>query len=383
MRVWPVVPGLIVAAVGCGPGDTRLESAGRVAAVDSAVILVLTGGPDHPLHGVVGGALLGEGFAVANAGSREVQIYDMEGTLTRVVGRGGAGPGEFSVVTWMQEVGGHLFLYDGELNRVSEFTPEGEFVGSASLHAPKGYVGVRALGVFPDRTILVHASLRQNAAQGEPIMYRDTFALLRYDFQGRYRDSVGSSVWSEKYAERWGRGGQVYLDLPLGRRSALVVHGWHYYVVDNNDYGIAVHDTTGNKLRVLLPKEHPAQRLTSDNDRAVVRERLASRFPPGLNVRDLINRVPIPSTQPPYGWEGERALPMLTVGLDSSVWVLEFGGLQDERPAWTVLGQDGLTKGQVIAEEELEILAATATLVLVRRWDRFDAESVELRRINW
>jgi hypothetical protein len=260
---------------------------------------------------------------------------------------------------------------------------EGEFLGSVNLHDLKGYLGIRALGVFADRSVLVHGGMRQKAAHSVPITYRDTFALLRYDRIGHFHDSVGTSVWNEKYAERWGRGGQIYLDRPLGRRSAIAVRGWEYYVVENNDATIAVYDTGGAPVRVMLDGSSRLPRLASDAEVSVARERLSTRFPKGVDVGDISTRVPIPDTLPPYGWEGNRQLPVLRVGQDGAVWVLEFGGLDAEGPVWTVLRPDGTVKARVAAEEEVEILCSTDDLALVRRWDSLDAESVSLHRILW
>src|SRR5690606_1239133 len=59
---------------------------------------VLEGAPEYQLHGVVHAIRLPDGeVAIANAGSREVRLYDQNGRFLRAFGREGDGPGEFRI----------------------------------------------------------------------------------------------------------------------------------------------------------------------------------------------------------------------------------------------------------------------------------------------
>jgi hypothetical protein len=341
----------------------------------------LVSSSDHPFYNVVGATVVGDQVVVANGGSHELLFYGRDGRLVRAAGRQGAGPGEFKSINWIQEVGGHLFAYDLQLGRLSEFSGNGEFVGSVSLRPPDDYLGIIALGVFPDHSLLVAGQVKENAARTVPILYRDTLALLRYDPQGEYRDSIGLYVWTERYAERWGRAGQVYLDLPLGRKSAIALRGWHYYVIRDDDLSITICDSAGATVDVLRKQDSLPLPIATREDVAAVRKMVKARFPRGADIANIADRVPIPSTLPPYGWAGKRALTTLRVDPDNQVWVLEFGGVRGEPPVWTVLGGDGSAKARVTAKEELDILYSDARMAIVHRWDPLDVESIELRRI--
>lgn len=379
----PVWLGVLSVAVACRGGQVRDATRDTALSLDPRPLVVIGHGDANPLYGVVGAALLATQIAVASGGTHTIHFYDQTGMRARSVGRQGAGPGEFANLTWIQVADGHLFVYDSELNRISEFAPDGAFVRSVTIAPPAGYLSVRAAGILPDRGILADAAVRPQATYGEPIRYRPTLAVVRYDAKGRYRDSLVSYAFHEKYAETWGRGGQIYFDLPFGRRGAIAVHGWHFYVVDNNDAGINEYDTTGTKTRTLWPDLPQAGRPVTEREAAGARRRLKARLPRIGNVADVVDRLPIPDTVPPYGWEGERQLTLLRVGRDGAIWVLEFSGPDTAHPTWIVLRPDGTVKARVTADEELDILYADEEFVLVHRWDELDVETVELRRIGW
>lgn len=363
--------------------DKSTSYSGRsVVLLDTARTVVLSD-ERHPLFGVVGAVFFGDEIVVANGGVHELLFYDRAGHLQRTVGRRGTGPGEFQRLEWIREVGSALFASDNLLQRVSEFTTEGDFVRSTNITPAEGYLFARAVGVFPDGTILVSASKRMSAARDGPLNFRDTVAVLRYGRDGEYLDSVGAFVGSETYAERWGRGGQIYVELPLGGKAAISVHSWHYYVTNDSASAVLMYDTTGTPARVLPPDGMPPVGPLAQGDLDRIRRRVDSRFPRNIDVGGIGDRVPIDPSAPSIGWAGNRQLSMFRVDRGGNVWVLEFGGVRPEAPVWTVLRPDGSVRARVTAEEELNVLDADGEFVLVHRWDRDDAETVELRRVRW
>ena len=95
--------------------------------------------------------------------------------------------------------------------------------------------------------------------------------------------------------------------------------------------------------------------------------------------------MPIPETFPLFGWGSRRPLRTLRVMSSGDIWLLNWGGVRDLEPVWTVLGPDGVTRGRIRAGEELDVLDVDPTndLVLVLRWDQYDVETVEIRRLIW
>jgi hypothetical protein len=374
---------VLSAGLACASPRTETRRSNAPVSLSQEPLLTIGGARGHPLYEVIGATIVDGQIVVANAGSREIQVYDTTGNLVRAFGHQGKGPGEFVDITWLQEVNGQLFVYDRQLDRISEFDLDGRLIHTANAAVPRGYTYVRALGVLTDGSVLVFAQPERHTPRTMPSRYRDTLDLLRLAPDGTYRDSIGAAVWTERYVERWGRGGQIFLDVPFGRRSAIAVRGPHYYLMEDDDPRIDVYDTTGTLLRSLGENVGYSAQSASDAQVKWIRRRILAAFPPGVDVGGITDRVPIASTLPPYGWEGKRQLTLLRVDAMNMVWVLETGGIEDEPPVWTVLAPDGSLKARVTADEELDVLYSNATMALVHRWNTLDVERLELRVIDW
>ena len=105
--------------------------------------------------------------------------------------------------------------------------------------------------------------------------------------------------------------------------------------------------------------------------------------PPVFRLAERFDRMPLPDVFPPYGWLGRRDVSLLKASPDGEVWALEFGGVQDFRPVWIVFRPDGTMKGRVSGTEELDLLDVRGDTVLVRRWDAYDVETIEMRLVTW
>jgi hypothetical protein len=353
--------------------------------LDTVALVTLGAEGSPPLNHVVGATLAGEHIVVANAGMQELLFYDRHGALLRTSGGKGDGPGEFQNLRWIQELGGHVFAYDLDQFRLSEFDANGEFLGSVNIIPPETFAHTYPLGVFADRSILVSASTVLAATYSRPATRRNVDALLRYDAQGAFQDSLGSWTGTEVYGEPWGAVGAYMTVLPGGRKSALAVSDRAYYVIEDDGPAIRVFDTVGQAVGELRPNYPPVPVRIAERDKAEFRNRRVAQIPAGvpIDIRGIVDRMPIPDTAPPYGWDGARELSVLRLGADGTVWVLEYGGLLGTHPVWTVFSQDGSVRARVSAPEELDILYSDANVVLVHRWDELDVETVELRAAPW
>ena len=241
----------VLSGSSCGSDadGTRTEDvSGRI---DSVPLLVINGPDNDPLFGVVGAVLVDSLLVVANGGSRTLQFYRESGELVRMVGQTGEGPGEFRRLDWIQSAGQRVVAFDRQLMRVSTFTSSGEFQTSTQITPPEPHVLASAIGVFPDGSILVQV-WTSGRRRGVASVYRDTLALFRYDDHGNVRDSLGSYVWSEVYTEPNPGGGEFMSNLPLGYQGHVAVQGWKYYVLQNNEFRVTVHDTIGTSIAARL-----------------------------------------------------------------------------------------------------------------------------------
>lgn len=95
---------------------------------------------------------------VANAGARELRIFDADGVFVGTVGRRGQGPGEYQHLTGVELFAqDSLVVFDRDLRRLSIFSPSGQFLRSFVIEAPGdspapvealvGIVGAKAMMV--------------------------------------------------------------------------------------------------------------------------------------------------------------------------------------------------------------------------------------------
>jgi hypothetical protein len=376
---------LLVAACACSGTEAGRAVPDVPIPLDTVPLVTLGAEGSPPLTGVVGATVVDGRIVVANAGTHELLFFDRSGALQRTVGGRGDGPGEFQNLRWIQELGGRVFAYDLDLFRLSEFDAEGEFLGSVNVIPAETFASAQPLGIFADRSILVSASATMAATYSRATTRRTVGALLRYDAQGHYLDSIGSWTGTEVYGEPWGSVGAYMTVLPAGRRSAIAVTGLAYYLIQNDDRTIQTYDTAGIALGGLRPDFPVASVRISEQDKADFRDRRVAQIPAGIpiDIRGIVDRMPIPDTAPPYGWDGRRELSMLRLGKDGTVWALEYGGLLGTVPVWIVFAPDGSVRARISAGEELDLLYADENIVLVHRWDELDVETVEMRSLPW
>jgi hypothetical protein len=73
-------------------------------------------------------------FAVADAGEGNVRLYALNGTLLRIIGRKGNGPGEFLLpMTVRWDSRDRLHVLDGQRLEIALFSPTGDFIRVVSL----------------------------------------------------------------------------------------------------------------------------------------------------------------------------------------------------------------------------------------------------------
>jgi hypothetical protein len=91
----------------------------------------------------------------------------------------------------------------------------------------------------------------------------------------------------------------------------------------------------------------------------------------------------IPKFFPPYGWAGANRLTMLRTSASGDIWALNYGGVRDSRPTWTVYSPDGRGTRQITSRDIVDVLDENGEVAIVLHWDANDVESIEARRLRW
>lgn len=102
--------------------------------------------PESPIALVSGASWDDAHIAIADVSESNVKLFDSQGSRLATVGRRGEGPGEFLQPRYPQLMGGHLFVADAGLGRVSVWTSAGDL--DRQIETGIGYVSDFA--VTPD-----------------------------------------------------------------------------------------------------------------------------------------------------------------------------------------------------------------------------------------
>jgi len=127
-------------------------------------------------------ALPGGEIAAVDPGPKEIRIFDASGSWQRTIGREGAGPGEFSGISWLQLINDTLVVYDQSQRRLTLLGLDGRLF--TTIHpqpeGTQGFVFPRARTFSGNWVVSVNVALASAAAQGAGLpsgLMRDSLAL--------------------------------------------------------------------------------------------------------------------------------------------------------------------------------------------------------------
>jgi hypothetical protein len=118
-------------------------------------------------------------IAVVDAGAQYIRIFGDDGTYRRTIGREGAGPGEFTAISWIQLATDTLVVYDGGQRRLTLLGVDGTVL-STVVPRPEGGVGpatpviLAADGRWFMRLLLLGSAGRLGSGPPEPGILRDS-----------------------------------------------------------------------------------------------------------------------------------------------------------------------------------------------------------------
>ncbi len=149
-------------------------------------------GHEPPYLGSIGEVeFLGNGsLLVEDNQTDEIRLFDSTGTVIRVIGVAGRGPGEFrSVTTLTVTAGDTAYTYDRRLYRVSGFDAAGGLVRTFALSREDGGFGTLALDVwaFDSDHFLLHRLSPWNATNAELLPRRDQRDVMLFALDGTGR----------------------------------------------------------------------------------------------------------------------------------------------------------------------------------------------------
>jgi hypothetical protein len=340
---------------------------------------VVEGAPEYQFTRVTGALRLADGrLAVANAGSQEIRFYDAAGKYLRTAGGQGGGPGEFRGLGAIQLLrGDSIFAFDIMQQRLSVFTPEGDFVRSASLErTPDGGMPF-ATGALRDGSLV--ARVIGTAGGATDGLQRRSETYFHYSADGKMLDTLSVQPGSERFVQTQSGGGDIMsmsITTPLfGHTQLASVNGERAVFGDNESYELAVYTPDGALERLVRRRQEPRP-VTDDALEALLKTRLDRISDPGRRqtMERSYREIPHPSTMPSY-----EAI-LLDDG--GNLWVHEFQPTPVTPPAWTIFDPEGRMLGSVSLPDRFRPMQIGNDFVLGVWSDDLDVQHVRMYRLE-
>jgi hypothetical protein len=329
------------------------------------------GADSAKLFSTISGVTLGPSGSiyVLQPDAAEVQLLDRGGRLVRRFGGYGLGPGEFRNprrIGWLRDT---LWVVDDRHNRVSFFSPAGEFLSSTQLPRPWA-LDIAALHehtLLADGALLVYAapvSTSDGASNTAP-----PAAVVRIGLAGRPIDTLllvdqAAEAYRVPIRVKGHEGHQVgrqpFADAPLW---AVAADGSRVVLIDRSPsparrtFEVTMLDTRGTRLwRVEIPFEPraiPEALIVAVMDSI---HRFTARPEVELRKADLRLALRVPRFAPP--------VTDVVIGRDGRTWLRRASGLSDST-TYTVLGPGGRVLGDVRLPHRGQVATADARNLIV------------------
>ena len=294
---------------------------------------------------------------VADAGTKDIRVFDPAGKMTRRFGREGSGPGEFRSLNWAAVDGsGAIETYDYTLRRRSRFSVLGELIGTTPVPALPGIAGGTVAGRFADGSLLMRGPL---LVAGEDDPKRIPTGLVR--------DSIGLVLIAPKsdrvvplghfpgdQAVRMVDPPRVaQVPAPFGLRTVVGISDSVFHLSDQSAFEIRTYSRQGRLLRILRRKVQLSPVSTAAGREWIRRQQLRlvqlRRSPAVPRVLELVNDYQtLPEFFPAHG--------DIRVDYGGNLWVQEYEPFPDPGVLinWIVFD----AQGKMIATAQLPAMAA-------------------------
>ena len=345
-------------------------------AIDPEPLLDLTTSGDalqHEFFRVRGVQQHADGSIVlADRQAREIRRYSSAGAFLGALGGRGLGPGEFRNLQRVEIVADSAFALDFD-GRVTVIGPDMEF--ARVFEVPSQASDIHFLGAG---TLLAESFMWEGLEEVANQLIRPSVALVLFDLEGAWMDSLGVKPGSESYSYNLE---EDYGDAPalFPKAGQVATLGSRIFYGSSDLMQVEELDSSGRTVRILRIPGYPLD-LTDAQIAAERNSRLDMDLPPGMTlppfIRRIVEALPAPVTRPAYA--------EMLVDPSGAVWLeLYRGGSEQDRPQeWLVLDADGTWLGTVEVPDGFRVTDVTMETVLGVWRDEVDIEHPQVLRLT-
>ena len=397
-REWTVASMLLLA--GCagdqGPSRVRVterDSAGiRIVenAIDTAALregwtmsvapVVEIGGIEadelQQLYRVSGGVRLDDGrIVIASRGSSDIRVFGPDGTLARVHGREGDGPGEYRMPALAgRGLGDSLIVYDASLRRITVLTPDGGAIRSVELGTEGGGFPM-ALGTLGDGRLTIGGGMAFTSEEGLPSGFvRPTSRHVIVSSDGSVEADFGDIPAVEMWAEVQGSSFRAR-PIAFGKFTVAEPVADRLWIGTGERWEVRAYRSDKSLERIVRFNRElaPVTRTLTDE---WIEEQLEDieDLNEARDERARLASLPVPDVIAPY-----RVF--LADRLDN-LWIGETMLPGEESRTWTIIDSEGRAVGRLTMPARTSPLDIGTDYVLAVTTDELDVESLTVWRLD-
>jgi hypothetical protein len=337
---------------------------------------IVSVGANEEFASITSGVFFSDGaFVIADAMNARLAVFSADGRLEKTIGRGGAGPGEFSNLAWARVYRtDSIATYDRAQQRVTVFSRSGTPVRSVIITSPGEGWGSEALALLHDGRILVQATRFVGAAAAPPGIHVAAMELWLYSSTGAPLTRIANNLIDLQWVKL--ASPNLLMPRPFAVISLVAIGDSSVFVADSSDGPIRELNLAGAERRRF--GEPSATRTPSANHIAAYREnQLAAARKRSNNANAvamqtrILDATPFPDHVP--------ALRRLFVDRDGRIWVEEYPEARSTRQRLRVYASDGRLLARVIGPDRGRVLDVRGTHALLS-WS--DPDGVPYVRVH-
>lgn len=280
-------------------------------------------------------------IAILDRGSARVRVYNPDGQHLFDVGGSGDGPSEFSSAHYLDLVHDSIVVYEFAPGSLTWFTPEGEFVRTASTPSAPDGRGLRGMTVgFMGDQSGVLTSFPPGRPQYRPGIHRSSLSIWRYDLRGSTADSLFEIADDEEHYYE-SAGGVAWNDVLFGDRSYVTASDDWIYTGSTESYSIDVYDPTGTLVRIVRRAATPESVTPGHMNRYIDQVAiLASVAPDQFEAFGRRVRESVAASVMPY-------FRLIVADTEQNLWVEDWHDVGLSQGPFSVFRPDGAWLGTV------------------------------------
>lgn len=318
-------------------------------------------GANEEFAGITSGAFLNDGaFVIGDVMSARLSVFTSQGRLEKIIGRSGAGPGEFTNLAWARAYrGDSIATYDRAHDRVTIFNRSGTHARTVTITAIGNGFGPEAIGLLDDGRILVQASRSIGAESAAPGIHVANMELWLYSAAGAPLNRVAGNLVNLQWVKL--ASPNLLMPRPFAVVSLVAMGDTTLFISDSSDAPIREVSISGAEVRRVGARS--TSRTPSTNHVTAYREsQLAtarrSSNPNAVAMQTrILDATPFPEHVP--------AFRRMFVDRNGRLWVEEYPEARSTRQRFRVYARDGRLLADAVGPERGRLLDVRGTQALV------------------